>query len=146
MSTLHAVLGAAMVAANLVAGLWGAWCWWRVRPSRVFWILLRTAQAITVLVAAQGAVLAATGAEMPRLHLVYGLTPLGVSFLAEQLRVASAQTVLDQRGLESSLAVGRLPEAEQRALVLDIIRREIGVMAASALVACILGLRASGLL
>jgi hypothetical protein len=146
MSMLHALLGAAMIAVNLAAGLWGAWCWWRERPSRVFWPLLRTAQGLMFLVAAQGAVLAATGTDLPRLHLVYGLTPLGVSFLAEQLRVASAQTVLDQRGLESSLAVGRLPEAEQRRLVLDIVRREIGVMATSALVVAVLGLRASGLL
>jgi hypothetical protein len=69
-----------------------------------------------------------------------------VSFLAEQLRVASAQTVLDQRGLESSAAVGRLPQSEQRELVLDIVRREIGVMAASALVVVVLGLRAAELI
>jgi hypothetical protein len=54
--------------------------------------------------------------------------------------------VLDQRGLESSAAVGRLPRSEQRELVLDIVRREIGVMAASALVVTVLGLRAAELI
>jgi hypothetical protein len=98
------------------------------------------------LTALQGAVLALMGEDLPPLHLVYGLTPLGVSFIAEQLRVASAQTVLDQRGLESSAAVGRLPRSEQRELVLDIVRREIGVMAASALVVTVLGLRAAELI
>ena len=143
---MHAALGAAMIAANLGAGLWGAWCWWQARPSRAFWPALRTAQALTVLVAAQGGIEVLTGAALPSLHLVYGLTPLGVAFLAEQLRIASAQTVLDQRGIESSAAVGRLPETEQRALVREIVRREIGVMAASALVVCTLGIRAAGLL
>ena len=98
-----------MIVSNLAAGLWGAWCWWRVRPSRAFWPMLRTAQALMFLTSLQGAVLALMGEDLPPLHLVYGLTPLGVSFIAEQLRVASAQTVLDQRGLESSAAVGHLP-------------------------------------
>ena len=146
MNALHAVLGGAMIVSNLAAGAWGAWCWWRVRPSRAFWPMLRTAQALMFLTSAQGAVLALMGEDLPPLHLVYGLTPLGVSFIAEQLRVASAQTVLDQRGLESSAAVGRLPQSEQRELVLDIVRREIGVMAASALVVTVLGLRAAELI
>ena len=42
---------------------------------------------------------------MPELHLVYGLTPLAVSFLAEQLRLAAADSVLQARGLEDAEAM-----------------------------------------
>jgi hypothetical protein len=67
-----------------------------------------------------------------------------VSFVAEQLRLIAAQTELDRRGLEGRAAVEALPEARRRELVRAILRREIGVMAASALVIAFLGVRASG--
>jgi hypothetical protein len=81
---------------------------------------------------------------MPSLHLVYGLTPLGVAFIAEQLRIVAAQTELDHRKLEGRDAIVALPESERRELIRAILRREVGVMAASALVVAVLGLRASG--
>ena len=59
---------------------------------------------------------------------LYLLLPIVVSIIAEQLRIASAQTVLDQRGLENAQAVGALPEDEQLAIVQAIMRREAGVM------------------
>ena len=142
--SLHAWLGLAMVAVNLIAGVVGAYAWWRVEPSRIFWPLLRAGQLLVVVVAAHGGVLYAEGGEADDLHLIYGLMPLGVSFVAEQLRLTSAQTVLDARGLEDSRAVGALPERQQRSIVLAIVRRETGVMAASALVVAVLGLRAAG--
>jgi hypothetical protein len=40
--------------------------------------------------------------------------------------------------------VGRLPEEQQRRVVIEIVRREIGVMALSALVVVFLALRAAG--
>jgi len=89
-------------------------------------------------------VLVALGDDLPRLHLVYGLTPLAVAFFAEQLRAVSAQTELDHRHLAGRDDVARLPEEDQRLLVEAIVRREIGVMAASALVVAGLGVRASG--
>ncbi len=141
---LHAWLGLAMVVVNLLAGVIGAIAWWRVEPSRPFWPLLRMGQALAVVVAAHGGLLYAQGDEAPDLHLIYGLMPLGIAFVAGQLRRTSAQAVLDQRGLESSQAVAGLPEAQQRSIVLSIVRREIGVMAASALVISVLGLRAAG--
>jgi hypothetical protein len=52
--------------------------------------------------------------------------------------------VLDARDLEDAQAVGRLPDDEQRSVVLQIVRRELGVMAAAALVIAFLGLRAYG--
>ena len=142
MTTLHIVLGVALIAFNLAAGLLGTWSWWRVEPSRVFWPLLRIGQALVMIAAVQGGILVAMGEELPRLHLVYGLVPLGVAFLAEQLRLASADTVLAARGLEGRADVERLSEDDQRSLVLAIVRRETGVMAASALVVAALGVRA----
>ena len=144
MTAVHIVLGVAVVVVNLAAGAWGAWAWWRERAAPGFWPLLRTGQALVVIEAALGGVLLLDGKELPPLHLVYGLTPLAVAFFAEQLRVISAQAELDRRGLAGRDAVAALPEADQRALVRAILRRELGVMAASALVVALLGVRASG--
>ena len=41
------------------------------------------------------------------LYWLYALLPVAVSFVAEQLRVASAETVLDARGLENAAGGGR---------------------------------------
>jgi len=144
MTGVHIVLGVAVVAANLAAGLYGGWAWWRWAVPAGFWPLLRAAQALVVVQAALGGVLVALGDDLPRLHLVYGLTPLAVAFFAEQLRAVSAQTELDRRNLTGRDDVARLSEEDQRLLVEAIVRREIGVMAASALVVAGLGVRASG--
>jgi hypothetical protein len=142
-TAFHAALGAALVLVNLLAGALGTWQWWRAGTGRAFWRLLRAGQALVALQALDGGILVASGRDLPDLHLVYGLTPLVVSFLAEQLRLASADAVLQARGLEDAQAVGRLPEREQRGVALAIFRRETGVMAASALVVAVLGLRAA---
>jgi hypothetical protein len=130
-------------AINLAAALLGGWRWWQVEPSRSFWPLLRAGQIAAVLFAVFCAVLAALG-EAPKggLFWLYVLLPLGVAFVAEQLRVSSAQAVLDARGLDDAQAVGRLPEPDQRSVVLQIVRREMGVMAAEAAVVCFLLVRA----
>jgi hypothetical protein len=143
-TAVHIVIGVALVTVNLAAGLYGAWAWWQWRDAPGVWPLLRTGQALVAVEAAIGAVLSLTGHDLPPLHLVYGLTPLAVSFFAEQLRLVSAQTELDKRGLEGRAAIEALPEARRRELVRAILRREIGVMAASALVVALLGVRASG--
>jgi hypothetical protein len=93
--------------------------------------------------AALGGVLLLLGYKEPSLHLIYGLLPVGISFVAEQLRIASAQMILDSRGLESGAAVGALPETEQRVVVVAILQRELGVMVAAALVILLLLLRAA---
>jgi hypothetical protein len=54
--------------------------------------------------------------------------------------------VLGQHDLEGRADVEQLSEDEQRTLVLLIVRREMGVMAASAGVIALLGVRAAGLL
>jgi hypothetical protein len=109
MKLVHLVVGVLCIALMGGAGVWGAWCWYRVRRSPV-----------------------------------YGLLPLGISFVAEQLRLASAQMVLDSRGFASNAEVGRLPEAEQRVVVVSVLQRELGVMVLAALVILVLLIRAAG--
>jgi hypothetical protein len=142
-TAVHIALGAAVVAVNLAAGAWGAWAWWQERTAPGFWPLLRAGQALVVVQAVVGGVLLLAGEDLPPLHLVYGLTPLAVAFFAEQLRIVAAQSELDKRGLAGRDDVAALSDEDQRRLVRAIVRREIGVMAASALVVGFLGVRAS---
>jgi heme A synthase len=144
MKPVHMVVGLACIVLVGAAGLWGAWCWYRVRQSPWFWRLLRVSQVALVVQAALGGILVLMGNKPSSLHLIYGLLPLGISFVAEQLRIASAQMILDSRGFESSAAVGKLPESEQRVVVLSILQRELGVMVLAALVILVLLIRAAG--
>jgi hypothetical protein len=132
-------------AAALVAAALGAWRWWTVAPSRTFWVACRSAQALAVAQALLAGVLFLAGFKpADRLYWLYALLPVAVSFVGEQLRLLSAQTVLDARGLQDAQAVGRLPEEGQRSVVLAIVRREMGVMALTCLVIAFLALRALG--
>jgi hypothetical protein len=141
---VHIVIGTLAIVLCALAGLLGAWCWWRYEASGWFWRLLRCAQLTILIEIVLGGILAATtGKKVPTLHLVYGALPLAVSFIGEQLRISAAQMILDARGLESAQEVGKLPEAEQRGIVLAIVRREIGVMALAALVIVVLLIRAA---
>jgi hypothetical protein len=134
----------ALAALNVLAGVFGAWRWQRCEGSRTFWTLLRTAQLAAVLYAAAIGALAAAGRTSgDHLFYLYALLPLAVSFVAEQLRVASAQTILDQREIADARALGEMPESEQHRVVTLIVRREMGVMALSALVVAFLALRAA---
>ena len=143
----HVAQAAALVAAfvSLVAGVVGAWRWWRVEPSPAFWVLCRLSQALLVVQAVVAGVLAAAGFDpADGLYWLYALLPIAVSFVAEQLRVTSAETVLHDAGLENAQAVGALDEARQRSIVLAIVRREMGVMSAAAFAVAFLALRAWG--
>ena len=144
MKLVHLVVGILSLALMGSAGIWGAWCWYRVRHSPWFWRLLRAGQAAVVIEAALGGVLVLMGRKESSLHLIYGLLPLGISFVAEQLRIASAQMVLDSRGFASTAEVGKLPESEQRVVVVSILQRELGVMVLAALVILVLLIRAAG--
>ena len=77
------------------------------------------------------------------LYWLYALLPVAIGFVAEQLRIVSAEQVLENREIPDAEAVGELPEAEQRSVVLAIVRREIGVMALGAVVVAVLALRAA---
>jgi hypothetical protein len=130
---------------NLVAGALGAWRWWTVEPSRAFWGLCRAGQAAAIGQAAVAGVLAVLGfGPDDNLYWLYALLPVAVSFVAEQLRITAAQAVLDARGLEDAQAVGELEEDRQRSVVLAIVRREMGTMAAAAIVIAFLAARAWG--
>ena len=142
-----AVVGGAIALAVLsaVPGLLGSWRWYRCESSRGFWVLLRVAQVGALAYALAVGVSAAAGhSSTDELFYLYALLPLAVSFVSEQLRVASAQTILDHRDLADAQAVGELPEDEQHEIVALIVRREMGVMALSALVVVFLALRAAG--
>lgn len=135
----------ALAALNALPALLGGWRWYREEPSRAFWIALRVAQTGAVVYALAVGVLAATGrTSSENLFYLYALLPLAIAFVAEQLRIASAQTILDQRGLQSAQEVGQLPQQEQMAVVGAIVRRELGIMTLSALVVVFLALRAAG--
>jgi hypothetical protein len=139
-----ATAGAVVAALFALAGGVGAWRWYRVETSRAFWVLLRIAQAAMAGYVVLVGVLLATGRRPDDdLFYVYALLPVGVSFVAEQLRVAAADTVLAGRGLPEARAVGRLDEAGQRSVVTAILRRELGVMALAALVIAGLLVRAA---
>ena len=129
---------------NLIAGLVGAERWWHVRDPGPFPGLLRLAQASAVAFAALCGVLALTGRRPDSgLFWLYALLPIPIGLVAEQLRLASAQTVLDARGVGDTRTMATLPEEEQRAIVVAIVRRETGVMALSALVVALVALRAA---
>ena len=110
MTVVHIAIGVGLIAVNAAAGLWGLLGWWRRRHAPGFWPLLRVGQALVILQAIDGAILLLMGRDLPELHLIYGLVPLGVSFIAEQLRLAAAETVLAQRDLEGRADVEALPE------------------------------------
>jgi hypothetical protein len=140
---VHLVVGVLAITLNALAALFGGWCWWRGRPSQWFWRVLRAGQITVVVEVVLGGVLRLTGHKTPGLHVLYGVLPLLVAILAEQLRAATAQMVLDSRGFESNEEVGELPADEQHALVTAILQREIGVMALSAVVVVVLLARAA---
>lgn len=139
------VLAAVLAALSAGTALVGAWAWWQVRSVSVFWVLVRAAQGAAIALAV-GAGVAALAGDRPDdgLFWVYALVPVGVNVAAEQLRILSAQSVLDTRGIENAQALGRYSEAEQQSVVVAILRRETGVMTLTAAVVCFMALRATG--
>jgi hypothetical protein len=143
-TTIAAIAALATLAVNGVAGAFAALRWWQVRPADAVWPLLRAGQAVAVAQAVVAGVLAAAGfAPADSLYWLYALLPVAIGFVAEQLRIVSAEQVLENREIPDAQAVGALPEAEQRSVILAIVRREMGVMAAAALVVAVLALRAA---
>lgn len=130
--------------ANAAAGAYAGWRWWQVRPDAAVWPLLRAAQAVAVAQALVAGVLFAAGYEpQDGLYWLYALLPVAIGLIAEQLRIAAAEQVLENRGLENAQAVGALEEQQQRSVVLSIVRREVGVVALAAGVVAFLALRAA---
>jgi len=127
-----------------VAAAFAGLRWWQVDPSPAVWPLLRAAQLVAGLQALVAIVLLVAGYEpSDDLYWLYALLPVAIGVIAEQLRIASAEQVLEDRQLADAKAVGELPESQQRSVVLAVVRREIGVMALAALVVAFLALRAA---
>ena len=137
MADVHLAVGVALIAANLIAGVWGGVAWLRRRPSVGFWYALRVAQVAVVVQVGLGAVLLLLGHRAVNLHYLYGALPLLVSLLAETARVEAAQMEIGEVDFHA------LPEADQHTLALAIVRRETGIMAVSCLVIFVLALRAA---
>jgi hypothetical protein len=137
------IAAALTLGANALAAVVAGVAWWRWSAHRPVWLAVRAGQVLAGGLAVVAGVLAIAGFEPPDgLFWLYAVLPVAVSFVAEQLRILSAQTVLDARELPGAAAVGELPESEQREIVLAILRREVGVMAVAAGVLAFLALRA----
>lgn len=135
-----------VAAINLIVAAWAGLLWYQVADTGpAVWRAIRVAQAACVVHALVAGVLYLAGMRVDNgLYALYVGLPIAVSFVAEQLRALSAQTVLDNRGLEDAAAVGKLDKAAQQSIVVAIVRRELGVMAAACAVSVFLLLRAYG--
>jgi heme A synthase len=136
---LHIAVGVCLIALNAAAGVVGGIAWYRDRPSIPFWYLLRAAQVSVFIQALLGGLLVVTNHEPEEgLHYLYGVLPIVVSFIAEGARIDAAQREVGETDYEN------LPAADQEALALAIVRREMGIMAVSCWVIFFLALRAAG--
>jgi hypothetical protein len=139
MAEVHLVVGVTLILFNLAAVAIGGVAWFRHRPSVPFWYLLRVAQVTVFVQAMLGGLLVFTGHEASDdLHYLYGILPLVVSFLAEGARAGAAEREL--RGLDFE----SLPADDQQSVALEIVRREMGIMAVSCGVIFFIALRAAG--
>jgi hypothetical protein len=139
LDTIHLIMGIAVLATNLGAGIWGGIAWFRQVPSTGFWYLLRTAQVAVVLQVLLGAILLLLGQESADgLHYLYGALPIFVAMLAEAARAGAGARELEGIDFDA------LPSERQRLIALAIFRRETGIMAVSAMVVFFLALRAAG--
>jgi hypothetical protein len=139
MSSVHLVVGVALIGLNLLAATWGGVAWLRDHASIAFWYLLRAAQTSVFIQVMLGALLVVTGHEAADgLHYLYGVLPLPVSLLAEAARTGAAEREIGDLEFEE------LPADRQRAIALAIVRHEMGIMTVSCIVIFFLALRAAG--
>ncbi len=132
------VVGIAVLAANAVAGTWGAVAWLRKDPSVWFWHLLRLAQATVVVQVVVGFMLLARGLQAPDgLHAAYGVAPLAITLVSEGMRVGVAQ-----RELQEIEGIDGLSRPEQVAIARRVALAEMGVMTIGVLMIVTLALRA----
>jgi heme A synthase len=135
---LHIAVGTLVILLNLAAGVIGGWAWFKLRPSVPFWYLLRFAQVSVFVQAALGALLLVTGHSAKEdLHYLYGILPLVISFIAEGARLGAAARELGELDIES------FPPDAQETIAMQIVRREMGIMAVSCIVIFFLAVRAA---
>jgi heme A synthase len=138
MVAIHIAVGCAVILLNLAGGAIGGVAWFRDRASIPFWYVLRAAQVSVFLQALLGGLLVVTNHKpAENLHYLYGILPLFISFIAEGARTGAAQRELGEVDFES------LPAETQQSLALQIVRREMGIMAVSCGVIFFLALRAA---
>ncbi len=138
MAEVHLVVGCALIALNLAAFAFGGVAWLRRRSSIPFWYLLRGAQVSVFLQALLGGLLVLTNHKPDSdLHYLYGILPLVISFIAEGARLGAAQRELGELDIES------FPPEAQKSIALQIVRREMGIMAVSCIVIFFLAVRAA---
>ena len=150
MTSAAQIAASVCAAVNLAAGIVGAYAWWRGTTGaagRAFWPLCRAGQITAGALALLAGVAILTGYDAPSSLLYLSLIlPIVVSVFAEQLRLAAAQTILDQHDMESAQDMEALDAAGQRSIVLAIVGREIGILAISGFVIAFLALRVLGTL
>jgi hypothetical protein len=138
MVAVHIAVGCAVIVLNLAAGAIGGVAWYRNQGSIRFWYLLRIAQVSVFLQALLGGLLLVTNHKAAEdLHYLYGILPLVVSFIAEGARTGAAQRELGEVDFEA------LAPETQQSVALQIVRREMGIMAVSCGVIFFLALRAA---
>jgi hypothetical protein len=136
---VHLVVGIAVLATNLLAGVWGAIAWARRDPSVWFWYVLRVAQAVVVLQVTLGLILLGTDHRASdELHYVYGVSLLVVTLVTEGMRAGAAERELDE--IED---VDALTPQQQREVAHRVVLREMGLMTIGALLVTTLALRAA---
>ena len=133
------VVGIALLALAVAAGVWGTIAFLASRPSVWFWYVLRAMQVVLVLQVVLGGLLLATGQETPRAeHYMYGVLALLVSLFAEGMRVGAAS-----REIPEGVEFETLDRGEQRTIALRIVRRETLTMALAAWLIVIVVVRAA---
>jgi hypothetical protein len=136
-ANVHLVIGVAVVALNLLAGVWGVYAWLTRRPSVAFWYLLRVAQAAIIIQTVLGvSLLLSDHKASSDLHYLYGLLPLPLMLVTEMMRVGAAQQVV------GDIEYDKLPEDEAGQLAMKIFIAETRVMALGCLIIAALAFRA----
>jgi hypothetical protein len=141
MKDVHAIVGIATLAANVVAALWGGVAWMRQDPSVWFWYVLRVAQASVAVEVLLGVVLLLGGDSPPdSLHYVYAVAALVVGLVTEAMRGSSAVAEVEKLG---DVDPETLPRREKILLARRVVVREIGIMTVGVILVVTLLLRAA---
>jgi hypothetical protein len=139
LTEVHVVVGVAVLALNVVVGIWGAGASVLGYTPVSFWYVLRAAQVSVVIQVLLGAILLVAGEEpKDAIHYMYGTAPLLVNLFAEGMRAGAAH-----RELPEEVVFQDLPTGEQREIALRIVRREMAVMSVAALLVAAFALRAA---
>ena len=145
------IAGAVVVGAvNVLAAVVGSAQWALNRAGQPFWFLVRAGQVVAAAFAVFAGIYAlAASPPEDGLAWVYILTPVAVSYFAEQLRLIAAQTVLERHGFETSSELRASVESgdddAQRlatGIANEVLLREVAILSLAAGVIAFLAWRA----